>query len=93
MLRWELLVQSQDGDNGQATNNSINPYLKLVNQGKVNVPYGELTARYWFTAENYAGINTWIDYAQLGNAKVKMKYVQLDQPRAECLRLYRIQLR
>ena len=77
-----IAVQSQDGDNGQATNNSINPYLQLVNKGKANVAYGELTARYWFTAENYAGINTWIDYAQLGNSKVKAKYVQLDQPRA-----------
>ncbi|OQP46263.1 hypothetical protein A4H97_31375 [Niastella yeongjuensis] len=77
-----IAVQSQDGDNGQATNNSINPYLQLVNKGKASVAYGELTARYWFTAENYAGINTYIDYAQLGNSKVKAKYVQLDQPRA-----------
>ncbi|MBO9204365.1 MULTISPECIES: DUF4979 domain-containing protein [Niastella] len=77
-----IAVQSLDGDKGKTENNSINPYLQLVNQGKANVAYSELTARYWFTAENFAGINTFIDYAQLGNSKVKMKYVQLEQPRA-----------
>ncbi|OQP50039.1 hypothetical protein A4D02_26745 [Niastella koreensis] len=77
-----IAVQSQDGDKGKTDNNSISPYLQLVSTGKANVAYGELTARYWFTAENYAGINTFIDYAQLGSAKVKAKYVQLDTPRA-----------
>ncbi|QMW04693.1 cellulose binding domain-containing protein [Spirosoma foliorum] len=74
-------VKSLDGDNGQTTNNVIRPYLTLVNEGSTPVPYSELTARYWFTAENFAGINTWIDYAQLGNSTVQLKYVVLDQPR------------
>jgi hypothetical protein len=52
-----------------------------VNADSIAVAYNELTARYWFTAENYAGINTWVDYAQLGSGKVKMKYVALPQPR------------
>jgi hypothetical protein len=78
----KIAVQSLDGDKGKTANNSINPYLKLDNQGTATIAYSELTARYWFTAENFAGINTWIDYAQLGNSKVKMKYVQLDAPRA-----------
>jgi hypothetical protein len=78
----KIAVQSLDGDKGKTANNSINPHLKLENHGTATIPYGELTARYWFTAENFAGINTWIDYAQLGNSKVKMKYVQLDTPRA-----------
>ncbi|RRB02742.1 cellulose binding domain-containing protein [Larkinella rosea] len=75
-----LKVQYQNGDNGQATNNQIKPYLKLVNEGTTAVPYSELTIRYWFTAENYAGINTFIDYAQLGNNKVKINYVRQDSP-------------
>ncbi|MVM38942.1 hypothetical protein GO730_17660 [Spirosoma sp. HMF3257] len=69
-------VQSLDGDNGQTTNNSINPTLQLVNAGTAAVPYAELTVRYWFTAENFAGINAFIDYAQLGTNKVKMTYVR-----------------
>jgi hypothetical protein len=77
-----IAVQSLDGDKGKTDNNSIDPYLQMVNRGSATVAYSELTARYWFTAENFAGINTFIDYAQLGNSKVKMKYVQLDTPRA-----------
>ncbi|MDN5286319.1 MAG: Beta-mannanase/endoglucanase precursor [Mucilaginibacter sp.] len=75
-----LQVQYQDGDNGQLSNNIIRPYLKIANADSIGVAYSELTMRYWFTAENYAGINTWIDYAELGNNNVKMKYVSLTQP-------------
>jgi hypothetical protein len=82
----------QDGDNGQVTNNNIKPNLTLVNEGTTGVPYSELTLRYWFTAENFTGINTWIDYAQLGNNKAKMKYVWSTQPRQGANWLHRIQL-
>ncbi len=77
-----LKVQYQNGDNGQLTNNAIKPNLMLVNEGSTAVPYSELTVRYWFTPENYAGINAWIDYAQLGTNRVKAKYVALENPRA-----------
>jgi|GEM_PF-898205 len=80
VLPYNIQVQSQDGDNGQLSNNTIKPYLKIVNQDSVAIKYNELTARYWFTAENYAGINTWIDYAQMGNGNVSMKYVQMPNP-------------
>ncbi|GAB3898341.1 hypothetical protein GCM10028803_17630 [Larkinella knui] len=73
-------VRYQNGDNGQATNNQIKPYLQLSNEGTSAIPYSELTVRYWFTAENYAGINPFIDYAQLGNNNVKMTYVRQDSP-------------
>lgn len=76
-----LLVQMQDGDGGQTGNNHIKPNLKLINEGIEPIPYNELTVRYWITAENFAGINTWIDYAEMGNGKVKMQYVPLTQPR------------
>ncbi|CAN5596397.1 hypothetical protein BH09BAC4_BH09BAC4_02150 [soil metagenome] len=77
-----LKVKYQDGDNGQVANNNIKPNLTLVNEGATAVPYSELRVRYWLTAENYAGINTWIDYAQVGSNKVKAKYVALENPRA-----------
>lgn len=76
-----LKVKYQNGDNNNLTNNHIKPNLTIYNEGNAAVPYNELTLRYWVTAENYAGINTWIDYAQLGNNKVKMKYVTLPAPR------------
>ncbi|QDK77941.1 T9SS type A sorting domain-containing protein [Spirosoma sp. KCTC 42546] len=78
--RVSVSVQSLDGDNGQTSNNSINPTLRLVNTGTTAVPYSELTVRYWFTAENFAGINTWVDYAQLGSNRVKMNYVRFNKP-------------
>lgn len=73
-------VLSQDGD-GQPTNQTIKPNLKLVNDGSTPVPYAELTVRYWLTPENFSGINTWVDWAQVGTSFVKSKYVMLDQPR------------
>jgi hypothetical protein len=81
VLPFNLKVLSADGDNGQLSNNMIRPKLKIVNEDSISTGYNQLTARYWFTAENFAGLNTWIDYAQMGNSKVKTKYVSLPQPR------------
>lgn len=76
-----LKVLYKDGDNGQVSNNTIKPYLTIANESPVAVPYSELTARYWVTAENYAGINKWVDFAEMGNSKVSMNYVELAKPR------------
>jgi gliding motility-associated-like protein len=81
VLPYNIRVQSIDGDNGQLTNATIKPYLKIANQDSVAIKYGELTARYWFTAENYAGINTYIDYAQMGAGSITARYVALANPR------------
>ncbi|WPV02132.1 cellulose binding domain-containing protein [Mucilaginibacter sp. cycad4] len=85
VVPYNLQVQYKDGDNGQLVNTIARPFVKIANADSVGVAYSELTMRYWFTAENYAGINTWIDYAQLGNSNVKLKYVQLAQPRSGAL--------
>lgn len=75
-----LKIKYQDAD-ANVTNNQIKPNLIILNEGATSVSYSDLTVRYWFTAENYAGINSWIDYAQLGNNKVNIKYVALEEPR------------
>jgi autotransporter-associated beta strand protein len=80
VLPFNLQVQHMDGDT-QTSGTNLKPYLKVINTDTVTAVYKELTARYWFTAENFAGINTWIDYAAMGSNKVKMKYVALDTPR------------
>ncbi|MFY7826577.1 MAG: cellulose binding domain-containing protein [Flectobacillus sp.] len=77
-------VRYQNGDNS-ATNNHIKPFLTLVNESNQAIPYNELTVKYWFTPENYTGINTWIDYAALGNSNVKMSYNNLLNPRNNAL--------
>jgi gliding motility-associated-like protein len=81
VMSYNIRVQSIDGDNGQLTNATIKPYLKIANQDSVAIKYGELTARYWFTAENYAGVNTYIDYAQIGAGNITTMYVPLANPR------------
>jgi len=78
-----LKVLYKDGDDGQIDNNNIKPFLTILNASGVAIPYSELTARYWITAENYAGINKWIDHAEMGNDKITMNYVELDKPRQD----------
>ncbi|HWK05041.1 MAG TPA: cellulose binding domain-containing protein [Puia sp.] len=85
VIPLHLQVQHLDGSNGITSTNSIESHLKIVNVDSIGIRYNELTARYWFTAENYAGINTWIDYAQVGNSHVSIKYVQLSQPHSGAL--------
>lgn len=65
---------------GDTSTNTLTPYLQLVNADSIGYAYGALTVRYWFTPENYAGINTWIDYAAIGNSHIKAIYVPLAQP-------------
>ncbi|MDI3320864.1 glycoside hydrolase family 98 domain-containing protein [Pinibacter soli] len=71
-----IALQYSDGDGGNGSNNVIKPYFKIVNNGASPVALQQLTVRYWFTPENFTGtINSWVDYAQMGNSKVAMQYV------------------
>ncbi|MCX2678658.1 alginate lyase family protein [Galbibacter sp. EGI 63066] len=76
----DLKVLHKDGDHNNTANKSIKPHLRIENNDAIGVAYSEISVRYWFTAENFAGINTWIDYAQLGGNKVSMNYVSLPEP-------------
>ncbi len=76
----KLGLLHQDASNGQTTSNQIRLNLQLTNSGNTPVPYNQVTVRYWFTAEQFAPINTFIDYAQLGTSKVKATYVRTTGP-------------
>ncbi|MEI6948160.1 glycoside hydrolase family 98 domain-containing protein [Paraflavisolibacter sp. H34] len=80
VLPWKLLVQHLDGDGGQTANNNLRPYLKVVSQDSVPVLLSELTARYWMTTENTGPVMANIDWAKMGAAKVKARYVGLAAP-------------
>jgi fibronectin type 3 domain-containing protein len=69
-----------DASAGDSSTTTVNPYLKIVNADSIGVSYTELTARYWLTPENYAGIHTWVDYAAPGGGRVRMQYIPLAQP-------------
>ncbi|HEX8424812.1 glycosyl hydrolase [Hymenobacter sp.] len=73
-------VQYRD-DDSRPLNNTSKPVLQLTNEGAGAVAYGELTARYWLTVENYTGLSAVIDYAALGAGQVHTRYVPLTQPR------------
>jgi len=76
-----LRVLHLDADNSP-TNNAIKPNLQLENTGTAPIAYGQLTLRYWLTVEQFSPLtNLSVYYAQLGTAKVTMKYVALDKPR------------
>jgi hypothetical protein len=84
ILPFNVTVEHLNANGASVTGNSIRPHLKLINKDSVSLAYKELTARYWLTAENYSGINTWIDYAALGNT-VKARYVMLPAARNNAL--------
>ncbi|WNH09891.1 cellulose binding domain-containing protein [Thalassobellus suaedae] len=80
VLPLSLNVLYKDSDKGKTSNGHIKPHLQIENNDAISVAYSELSVRYWFTAENYAGINTWIDYADLGTDLVSMNYIALEKP-------------
>lgn len=79
-----LSVLYKDGDNAQPANNTIRPYWQVINNDTVPIAYKELTLRYWLTPENYAGIQTFVDYAAMGNT-IAMRYVPLTAPHQQAL--------
>ncbi|TDX02098.1 cellulose binding domain-containing protein [Dinghuibacter silviterrae] len=76
-VNLQVLYRNASGD---TTSNTITPFLQIVSADTAAYTYSTLTARYWFTPENYAGINTWIDYAAIGNSHIQAVYVPLAQP-------------
>lgn len=77
-----LAVNYLTSDYNLTNDNTIKADIQLANNGSNAVAYNELTIRYWFTAENYAGINTWIDYAQIGSSKIRLNHFQTIHPMA-----------
>ena len=74
-----------NGDNGASDHAAIKPYLNIVNQDSITVPYQQLTVRYWLTPESYSGASAWIDDAQIGGNNVSTRYVPLSAPRQNAL--------
>ncbi|WP_271783542.1 PKD domain-containing protein [Aquimarina algiphila] len=66
----DISVEYRDGGNGNASDNMINPHLRIVNNGNEPLAYSDITIRYWFTSENNSDLNFWCDWAQLGTNSV-----------------------
>lgn len=75
-----LQVLHRDVDN-YADNNAIKPLLVLQNNGAGPLPLSAITLRYYLTVEGGGALsNLFVDYAQVGNGNVKLRYVSLPQP-------------
>lgn len=74
----KLKVLSQN--RSKETTGTINTFVKVFNEGNVQVPYQNLTVRYWLTDESASRLFT-LDYAWLGMGNVKGELVKLDKPR------------
>ncbi|MBO0950849.1 cellulose binding domain-containing protein [Fibrella forsythiae] len=75
--RINLTILHRDVDN-YADNNAIQPLIHIQNQGGNALALSRLTLRYYVTVENAATLgNLVINYAQLGNQQVRLRYVPL----------------
>ncbi|MBO0950144.1 cellulose binding domain-containing protein [Fibrella forsythiae] len=72
-----LTVLHRDVDN-YADNNAIQPLIVLQNQGLGALPLSGLTVRYYLTVEGASALsNLSVNYAQIGNQNVRLRYVPL----------------
>jgi hypothetical protein len=77
IVQGRLTVLHRDVDN-YADNNAIQPLLVLQNQGSSALPLSRLTLRYYVTVENGGTLgNLNVNYAQVGNQNVRLRYVPL----------------
>ncbi|MBQ4819023.1 PKD domain-containing protein [Aquimarina sp. MMG016] len=72
----DVLISYRDAGNGNTTDNSINPHLRIINNGTEPITYSDITIRYWFTSENNSDLNFWCDWAQLGTNNVRGTFGQ-----------------
>ncbi len=76
-----LLVDYRNGDLNKPANNKIAPQLRLRNTSDLPAGLNDITVRYWFTAENLAPLNFFVDYAALGTSAVSGSFFALAGPR------------
>ena len=77
--RGPLVVQSKCAGT-QVVDNQLRLHLQVVNSGKTAVPLGELTVRYWFTADGATDFQHWCDYAWVDAKNVTRVVHKLDAP-------------
>ncbi|MGF7035613.1 cellulose 1,4-beta-cellobiosidase [Paenibacillus mucilaginosus] len=65
-----LAVQYRAG-NTNAADNAISPHFNIKNNGTTAVNLSDLKIRYYFTKDGSAGLDSWVDWAQVGGANVQ----------------------
>jgi len=72
-----VYVLLKNGNTGSPTTSQIKPRFQLNNITASAIPYSQLRFRYWFTSENPATLETFVDLASMGLDQVNMVYTSL----------------
>jgi hypothetical protein len=67
-------VLYKPGDPTLPNDNHMKPHLQFVNTGFADIPLREVKIRYWFTRETSSPEQAWVDYAQIGAAKITTSF-------------------
>ncbi|MFC4302367.1 cellulase family glycosylhydrolase [Cohnella boryungensis] len=68
-----LVVQYRAGDTN-AVDGQIKPHLNIKNTGATAVSLSDVKVRYYFTKDGSAGMNAWIDWAQIGGTNIQLTF-------------------
>ncbi|XID92814.1 cellulase family glycosylhydrolase [Paenibacillaceae bacterium WGS1546] len=68
-----LVAQYKTADANEA-DNQIKPHFNIKNTGSSAVPLSDLKLRYYFTKDGLAGMNAWVDWAQIGSSNVQVTF-------------------
>jgi PKD repeat protein len=79
----DLALQYRVGESGgtSATNSDIKPVLNLINNGTTDIPFSELTVRYWYTIDTDQPQSYACDWAVVNCANITHQFVPLSSPR------------
>lgn len=73
-------VQYRPGDPTQPSDNSIQPWITVLNDGSTDMKLNNLSVRYWYTIDTGAPQTVNIDYAAFGMPNVSATTVGLSLP-------------
>ncbi len=79
----EGIVLQYRTDDTNAKDNAIRPQFNIKNTGKTAVKLSDLKIRYYYTDESKQAQQFFVDWAKIGNEKVKATFVTLPNPKVK----------
>lgn len=75
----KISVESYNG--GSAGDNQLILFFRIMNESEVDIPYQDIKLRYWFTVEEPAPLDLYIDYAKVGKQHIQPAFTDLTPAR------------
>ncbi len=75
-----LKYRTYDNTANGATDNQVRAHFIVDNLGTDPIALQDVTIRYWYSVEDVAPQNLWIDYARLGKNNITTKIVAMNSP-------------